>query len=349
MDLPVTLYMLLALERILDKLERRIILDELLPLLWDVRLQDPDIIQATVNIYRVMLTDNKKYGLSVNLMATRVMPSLLPLTMNAALHLDQFTSLLEVLQEMLDTIDKNQRNKLKLDDLVLNSPDHRRTPAFRHHTSSDNMAAVTTSGTPSFHIPNLRVEFRRKTNSAEDFSRKSSGSAGSCPSSPDSNLLRVHSAMIGRRLSDNELLNPPKIRVGSYSCGSSASDLRVGVLPIRRHSSTGPNERRQSVFSISPPTCGSMPNTSLSVPPSAGAGLRRQSACGGGLAGSFKQRRSSYVPPGAGLTGGGGGGGGLLHQLSAGMVSPASAPAQSPASPRRPSQRVPTIQRQVMD
>ena len=53
-----------------------------------------------------MLTDNKKYGLSVNLMATRVMPSLLPLTMNAALHLDQFTSLVEVLQEMLDTIDK---------------------------------------------------------------------------------------------------------------------------------------------------------------------------------------------------------------------------------------------------
>ncbi|XP_037077025.1 SCY1-like protein 2 [Pollicipes pollicipes] len=252
-DLLVTLYMLLALERILDKLERRIILDELLPLLWDVRLQDPDIIQAAVNVYRVMLTDNKKYGLSVNLMATRVMPSLLPLTMNAALHLDQFTSLVEVLQEMLDTIDKNQRNKLKLDDLVLNSPDHRRLPALRHHISSDNMAAVT-SGAPTFHIPNLRVECRRKTNSAEDFSRKSSGSAGSSgPSSPDSNLLRVHSAMIGRRLSDNELLNPPKIRVGSYSCGSSTSDLRVGQLPIRRHSSTCPSERRASVFSLSPP------------------------------------------------------------------------------------------------
>ena len=58
------------------------------------------------DIYRVMLTDNKKYGLSVSLMATRAMPSLLPLTMNPALHLDQFTSLVEVLQEMLDTIDK---------------------------------------------------------------------------------------------------------------------------------------------------------------------------------------------------------------------------------------------------
>ncbi|KAF0293376.1 SCY1-like protein 2 [Amphibalanus amphitrite] len=102
----ITLYTLLAVEKVMDKLERRIILDELLPLLWDNKLQDPDVIQATVNIYRVMLTDSKKYGLSVNLMATRVMPSLLPLTMNAALHLDQFTSLLEVLQEMLDTIDR---------------------------------------------------------------------------------------------------------------------------------------------------------------------------------------------------------------------------------------------------
>lgn len=58
------------------------------------------------DVYRVMVADSKKYGLSVNLLATRVMPSLLPMTLNAALHLDQFTSLLEVLQEMLDTIDR---------------------------------------------------------------------------------------------------------------------------------------------------------------------------------------------------------------------------------------------------
>jgi SCY1-like protein 2 len=52
-----------------------------------------------------MLSD-KKYGLSVNLMATRVMPSLLPQTVNPSLNLDQFTNLLEVLQEMLDHIDR---------------------------------------------------------------------------------------------------------------------------------------------------------------------------------------------------------------------------------------------------
>lgn len=46
-------------------------------------------------IYRLMLSD-KRFGLSVNLMATRVMPSLLPQTVNPSLNLEQFTILLEV-------------------------------------------------------------------------------------------------------------------------------------------------------------------------------------------------------------------------------------------------------------
>lgn len=68
-----------------------------------------------------MLSD-KKYGLSVNIMATRVMPSLLPQTVNPQLNLEQFTILLETLQEMLDAIDRQQRNKLKLDNLSIPSP-----------------------------------------------------------------------------------------------------------------------------------------------------------------------------------------------------------------------------------
>lgn len=42
-----------------------------------------------------MLSD-KRYGLSVNIMATRVMPSLLPQTVNPSLNLQQFTILIEV-------------------------------------------------------------------------------------------------------------------------------------------------------------------------------------------------------------------------------------------------------------
>lgn len=52
-----------------------------------------------------MLSD-KKYGLTVNLIATHVMPSLVPHTVSSALNLETFTLLLEVLQEMLDVIDR---------------------------------------------------------------------------------------------------------------------------------------------------------------------------------------------------------------------------------------------------
>lgn len=59
----------------------------------------------STEIYRLMLND-KKYGLSVNWMATRAMPSLLPQTINPALNLEQFELLLKVLQDMLNHIER---------------------------------------------------------------------------------------------------------------------------------------------------------------------------------------------------------------------------------------------------
>lgn len=60
---------------------------------------------------------------------------------------------------------RNQRNKLKLDNMTLPSPERHRP--LRHLYSSDNMHV------PPFNIPNLRIE-QRKTSSAEDMQRKNS-------------------------------------------------------------------------------------------------------------------------------------------------------------------------------
>ncbi|CAD7082852.1 unnamed protein product [Hermetia illucens] len=249
-DVKIVSNVLSCIERTLEKLDKAQIIDEVLPLLWDVRLGDPEIILRVVNIYRIMLSD-KKYGLSVNIMATRVMPSLIPHTVNPSLNLEQFTILLEVLQEMLDHIDRQQRNKLKLDNLSIPSPERHRP--LRHQFSSDNMHV------PPFNIPNLRID-QRKTSSAEDMARKNSGGAGmlggwwfgGSPSSPDSNFLRVANAFPNRRLSDNTLMTP-KIRIAP-SCASSPGGTPGGGLPIRRHSSIGPQERRSSAINLSPPT-----------------------------------------------------------------------------------------------
>ncbi|XP_036151117.1 SCY1-like protein 2 isoform X2 [Monomorium pharaonis] len=265
---------------ILSRLEKQKIIDCILPLLCKVKLQEPEIVVRVVNIYRLMLTD-KKYGLSVNWMATHAMPSLLPQTVNPKLNLEQFILLLEVLQDMLNNIERNQRNKLTLDNLSLPSPDKSRP--LRHQYSTDNVHV------PAFNIPNLRIE-QRKTSSAEDMARKNSigsistasaenmtrknsmaamfGGWFNSPSANDSNYLRVVNTFTSRRLSDNTLMTP-KIRIAP-SCASSPGGTPGtgggGGLPIRRHSSTGPQERRGSNINLSPPTGGGMPITSSSVP-----------------------------------------------------------------------------------
>ncbi|XP_055689243.1 SCY1-like protein 2 isoform X3 [Lutzomyia longipalpis] len=300
-DLKIMANVLQCIEKIFDKLDKSQIIDEVLPLLWEVRLSDPEIILRVVHIYRIMLSD-KKYGLSVNIMATRVMPSLLPQTVNPSLNLEQFTILLEVLQEMLDHIDRQQRNKLKLDNLSIPSPERHRP--LRHQFSSDNMHV------PPFNIPNLRID-QRKTSSAEDMARKNSTGSGmlggwwfgGSPSSPDSNFLRVANAFPNRRLSDNTLMTP-KIRIAP-SCASSPGGTPGGGLPIRRHSSIGPQERRSSAINLSPPTGGSMPNTSSSVPFLLSSSMQ-----------SIRSRRPSTCLSSGPL----GSGSGLLQQLGSGMV-----------------------------
>jgi hypothetical protein len=77
---------------------------------------------------------------------------------------------------------------------------------------------------------------------------------GASPSSPDSNFLRVHNAFPNRRLSDNALMMPPKIRIAPSCASSPGGTPGGGGLPIRRHSSIGPQERRGSTVNLSPPT-----------------------------------------------------------------------------------------------
>ncbi|XP_050419612.1 SCY1-like protein 2 isoform X4 [Adelges cooleyi] len=288
-DLKIVLNILACLEIILHRLEKQQIVEEVLPLIWIINQTDPEVIARIAIIYSMILRD-KKYGLSVNLIATKIMPTLIPHTMNPGLNLEQFQTLIELLQDMLDHIDRNQRNKLKLDTISMQSPDRHRP--LRHLYSSDNMHAQ------NFNIPNLKIE-QRKTSSAEDMVRKNSAGSwwfGGSPSGSDSNFLRVVSSFPNRRLSDN-MLNTPKIRIAP-SCASSPGSTPVGTgLPIRRHSNV---ERRGSTINLSPPSGGSMPNTSSSVPYLLSSSMnsirsRRQSTCSQGSGTGILQQLGSGV------------------------------------------------------
>ena len=74
---------------------------------------------------------------------------------------------LKAIQAFLENIDRQQRNRLKMENISMSSPERHRT--LRHQYSTDNMNAI-----PPFNIPNLRID-QRKTSSAEDMARKNSG------------------------------------------------------------------------------------------------------------------------------------------------------------------------------
>ncbi|CAL1266831.1 unnamed protein product [Larinioides sclopetarius] len=211
---------LTCIEKIIDKLEKTDILDEVMPMLSKAKIQDPAILMPVVRIYKFMLGD-KRYGLTVNLLATKVMPSLIPVVVSPALKLDQFTALVELLRDMLEHVARSQRNKLKLEKLSIPS-----TEILPVQYSMEQ-----TTGYPH-RPPLLRLQSRRTSVSMDDVVRRTN----SASSSPDSNLLTVQGNLPGRRHSDNTI-QPPRILVapaspdGNLKRGSSA-----GMLPIRRHS-----------------------------------------------------------------------------------------------------------------
>ena len=53
-----------------------------------------------------MMVTDKRYGLSVNLIATKVLPLLIPQLVNPQLQYEDFVIVHEVLQEMFDVVDK---------------------------------------------------------------------------------------------------------------------------------------------------------------------------------------------------------------------------------------------------
>ncbi|ESN90740.1 hypothetical protein HELRODRAFT_166443 [Helobdella robusta] len=102
-----------------------VILDEVLPFLIEIQCSDVDIAMSIVDIkaythvhlytapaiYKHLLSD-RKFGLTHNLLATKVMPSLVPLTVYPGLSIYQFNSLMTLLHDMLAQIEQERINKM---------------------------------------------------------------------------------------------------------------------------------------------------------------------------------------------------------------------------------------------
>lgn len=139
-SVPVQSNTLLCIERIIDNLDKSDILDHVLPIMLQAKLGEPLVLMPILRIYKKMIQD-KRFGLTISILASKVMPSLTPVIISPNLRMEevllltfknnfgqlpillQFTCLVDLLQELLEHVSRNQRNKLKLERLSMGSID----------------------------------------------------------------------------------------------------------------------------------------------------------------------------------------------------------------------------------
>ncbi|XP_076044582.1 SCY1-like protein 2 isoform X2 [Oratosquilla oratoria] len=110
--LSVRVNSLVCLGKLLEHLDKWLVLDEVLPFLSQVPSREAPVIMAIVGIYKVSLT-HKKLGISKEVLATKVLPFLFPLSIESSLTLAQHAGIMSLIKDMTERIEVEHRAKLE--------------------------------------------------------------------------------------------------------------------------------------------------------------------------------------------------------------------------------------------
>ncbi|KAF8568111.1 hypothetical protein P879_03529 [Paragonimus westermani] len=103
---------LMCMGKLLDHLDKWIVMDELLPFLQQITSREPIILIAMLGIYRIAFS-HEKLGISREKLATRVLPHLIPLSVDSSLNLKQYNAFAELIRDMCNQLEREQRSKLE--------------------------------------------------------------------------------------------------------------------------------------------------------------------------------------------------------------------------------------------
>ncbi len=103
---------LICLGKLLPFLDKWLVIDEILPMLQQVPSREPAVIMATIGIYKLTLTD-AKLGMTKEVMATKVLPYLFPLSIENGLSVSQYTAVMALIRDLIDRVEAEHRVKLE--------------------------------------------------------------------------------------------------------------------------------------------------------------------------------------------------------------------------------------------
>ncbi|XP_068128911.1 SCY1-like protein 2 [Hyperolius riggenbachi] len=111
-SLAVRVNSLVCLGKILEYLDKWFVLDEIIPFLQQIPSREPAVLMGVLGIYKCTFT-HKKLGITKEQLAGKVLPHLIPLSIDNNLNLNQFNSFMSVIKEMLSKLEAEHKTKLE--------------------------------------------------------------------------------------------------------------------------------------------------------------------------------------------------------------------------------------------
>ncbi|XP_046852322.1 SCY1-like protein 2 isoform X2 [Xenia sp. Carnegie-2017] len=103
---------LVCLGKILEYLDKFLIIDEIFPLFLEVPSREPAVCMAILGIYK-QTTVHKKLSLDKDYIAKSALPFLLPLSVEPGLNISQFSQFMSVIRELISRVETEQKAKLQ--------------------------------------------------------------------------------------------------------------------------------------------------------------------------------------------------------------------------------------------
>lgn len=103
---------LLCIGKLLEHLDKWLVMDEVIPFLPQIPSREPAVIMAILGIYKLALT-HSKLGLTKESLANKVIPFLIPLSIENGLSLNQFNAIMALVKDMLSRMENEHRTKLE--------------------------------------------------------------------------------------------------------------------------------------------------------------------------------------------------------------------------------------------
>lgn len=110
--LSVRVNCLICIGKLLTNLDKWLVIDEILPMMQQIPSREPAVIMGITGVYKLAFTDDK-LGLTKEVIASKVLPFLFPLSIENGLTLPQYNVIMTLIRQMIAKVEEEHSAKLE--------------------------------------------------------------------------------------------------------------------------------------------------------------------------------------------------------------------------------------------